>query len=227
MKNLIPLLLFLSIISCEKNNRADKITESENQPFQFAEIGNKELLTTKFPQQWKVHIYESSLPVSKSDETHESNLNKLDYFETVQGKSAKNKNYNSILSEKGIRVDSIFVIDSISNKKQSFVYLKSFKTMEDPDYDFPPTVKQIDILVFEGSQFLRKLNIYAEKNYPFAVDIKLGYFNKEGDLVTKEFQTDEESTTFTKEERCKLSKNGKIVPPTSDKTKSAHEVDRK
>lgn len=112
--------------------------------------------------------------------------------------------------EKGIRLDSIFIVDSISNKKQSFIYLKTFKTIDDSNYDFPPAVHQIDILVFENSQFSRKLNIYTKKSYPFAIDLKLGYFNKDGNLFTKEFKTDEENTIFTKEEHFKLSNGGLI-----------------
>lgn len=210
---IMVILLIITTTGCKKNYQVDK--KIENQLFQFTEIGSKELLTTKFPQQWRVHPYENSFPISESDTINESNLNKLDYFDNVKGKLLKNKKYISFMTEKRIRLDSIFVIDSISNKKQSFIYLKTFKTIEDPNYDFPPTVHQIDILVFENSQFSRKLNIYTKKSYPFAIDLKLGYFNKDGNLFTKEFKTDEESTIFTKEEHFKLSNDGLIIKQNS------------
>ncbi|RMZ58432.1 hypothetical protein D1632_12480 [Chryseobacterium nematophagum] len=45
--------------------------------------------------------------------------------------------------------------------------------------------------------------------------MKLGYFNKEGNLFTKEFKTDEESTIFTQEEQFNLSDNGEILKQNS------------
>lgn len=210
---IMVILLVIITTGCKKSYQVDK--KIENKLFQFTEIGNKELLTTKFPQQWRVRPYENSFPISESDAINESNLNKLDYFDNVKGKLLKNKKYISFMTEKGFRLDSIFVVDSISNKKQSFIYLKTSKTIEDPNYDFPPTVHQIDILVFENSQFSRKLNIYTKKSYPFAIDLKLGYFNKDGNLFTKEFKTDEENTIFTKEEHFKLSNDGLIIKQNS------------
>jgi len=40
----------------------------------------------------------------------------------MKGKLLKNKKYISFMIEKGIRLDSIFIVDSISNKK-TIVYL--------------------------------------------------------------------------------------------------------
>ncbi|MBD3906221.1 hypothetical protein NAL32_16505 [Chryseobacterium sp. Ch-15] len=207
------ILLATTITGCKKNYPVDE--KKENQLFQFTEIGSKELITTKFPSQWRIHPYESSFPISESDRINESNLNKLDYFDNVKGRLVKNRNYISFIKEKGIRLDSTFVVDSISNKNRLFVYLKTFKTIEDPSYDFPPTVNQIDILIFENSQFSQKLNVYTKKSYPFAIDLKLGYFNKDGNLFTKEFKTDEENTIFTKEEHFKLSNSGIITKQNS------------
>ncbi|SHG29009.1 hypothetical protein [Chryseobacterium vrystaatense] len=173
------------------------------------------MVTTKFPQQWKIDPYENSPPTTESDAVNEFNLNKLDYFDSMKGILLQNRKYISLLSEKKIRIDSIFVIDSISNNKHSFVYLKVFKTIEDLNYDFPATIKQIDVLVFDNSKFLRKLNIYTKKNYPFAVDLKLGYFNKDGNLFIKQFKMDEKSTIFTKEEQFNLSNAGEITRQSS------------
>ncbi|RMZ58433.1 hypothetical protein D1632_12485 [Chryseobacterium nematophagum] len=128
-------LVALAITGCKKNHQTDE--KRENQLFEFSEVGSKELLTIEFPQEWKIHPYESSSPISESDMMNESNLNKLDYFDNVKGKPVKTRNYISFLSEKGFRLDSIFVMDSISNKGRTFVYLKIFKTIEDPNYDFP------------------------------------------------------------------------------------------
>lgn len=209
MKFCIIISLLLIITGCKKNYQVDE--KKENQLFQFTEIGNKEIITTKFPHQWRTAPYESSVPLSESDMINESILNKLDYFDNIKGKLVRNRNYISFIMEQGIRLDSTFVVDSISNKSQSFVYLKTFKTIEDSNYDFPPTVHQIDVLVFENSQFSQRLNIYTKKSYPFAIDLKLGYFNKDGNLFTKEFKTDEENTVFTKEEHIKLSSDGIIT----------------
>ncbi|RNA62655.1 hypothetical protein D1631_12265 [Chryseobacterium nematophagum] len=212
---IMSILLIILTTECKENHQVGKKIENENQLFQFIEMGSKELQTTKFPKQWKIHPYEDSAPVSESDVINESNLNKLDYFDSVKGKLLKDRKYNSILKEKGTRIDSIFVIDSAYNKNRSFVYLKTFKTIEDSSYDFPPTVKQIDILIFQNSKFLRKLNIYNKKSYPFAIDLKLGYFNKDGNLFTKEFKIDEESTIATKEQQFKLSNDGNVVQQNS------------
>jgi len=210
---IIVILSVITVIGCKKNFQVD--AEKENRLFQFTEIGSKKLIITKFPPQWRIHPYESSFPISESDMINESNLNKLDYFTDVKGNLVENRNYIPFITEKGFRLDSTFVVDSISHKNQSFVYLKTFKTIEDPNYDFPPTVHQIDILVFINSQFSQRLNIYTKKSYPFAIYLKLGYFDKGGNLFTKEFKTDEENTKFTKEEHFKLSTNGLIAKQNS------------
>lgn len=213
MKHLQFIFLVIVITGCKKNSQIDE--KKENQLFHFTEIGSKEIITTKFPHQWKIDPYQSSVAISEYDIINESILNKLDYFDNVKGKLVKNRNYISFITEKGIRLDSTFVVDSISNKNQSFVYLKTFKTIKDPNYDFPPTVHQIDILIFENSQFSKKINIYTKKSYPFAIDLKLGYFSKDGNLFTKEFKIDEENTIFTKEEHFKLSSDGIITKQNS------------
>ena len=62
---IMVILLIITTTGCKKSYQVDR--KIENKLFQFTEIGSKELLTTKFPQQWRVHPYENSFPISESD----------------------------------------------------------------------------------------------------------------------------------------------------------------
>lgn len=229
MKNPLKyvLLLMISLVfvlqSCEKKNSktshfdtADSIKES----FQFTEIGRKEISVIKFPDYWNTQTYSDSeaAPMTKEAVYFEEKLNNLDYFDSVKGRMIKTQFYNNFLTEKNQKIDSLFVLDSISNKNISFVYIKSYKT-EKGEYDWPPTFQEIDLLIFSNSKFKNKVNIYSSQNYPFAVGLRLGYLNHEGDLSVKEFDTDEEKTAFVKEEHIKIFKDGS--------TKTIYSIEKK
>ena len=47
--------------------------------------------------------------------------------------------------------------------------------------------------------------------------MRLGYLNNQGDLYVKEFETDEEKTTFVKEEHIQISKDGNVKLVSSSK----------
>lgn len=216
MKNITTsLLLFMILLglqSCEKKNLKNSnlgITNSTKKTFQFTEIGRKEILDVKFPDYWNTQTYNDSEapPMTKEAVYFEEKLNDLDYFDSVKGRLIKTKFYNTFLTEKNQKIDSLFILDSISNKDISFVYIKSYKT-ENGQYDWPPTFQEIDLLIFSKSKFKEKVNIYSCQNYPFAVGMRLGYLNREGDLFVKEFDTDEEKTAFVKEEHIQISKDG-------------------
>ncbi|WP_312076614.1 hypothetical protein [Chryseobacterium sp.] len=201
----VVLLIFL-LISCKNSTETNpKIT---NNQFHFIEIGLTEIKTTKFPTQWNVGSYDESPSISKEDIDLEQKLNDLDYFDSIKGKSLKSKIYDSLLKESNQKIDSVFIIDSLSNKNTSFIYVKSFKTLNDNSYEFPPKIHEIDILVFSKSKFKKKINIYSDKNFPFFVDLKLGYLDKKGNLYIRQFETDEESTKFIREEHFSISENG-------------------
>lgn len=218
MKNTLTSLLLLvtsiafTLQSCEtKNSKKTNLhfTNSTKKTFQFTEIGRKEIINVKFPNYWNTQTYSDSEapPMTKEAVYFEKKLNDLDYFESVGGRLIKTKFYNNFLTAKNQKIDSLFILDSISNKEISFVYIKSYKT-ENGTYDWPPTFQEIDLLIFLKSKFKKKVNIYSSQNYPFAVGMRLGYLNREGDLFIKEFDTDEEKTAFVKEEHIQISKDG-------------------
>jgi len=100
MKNFL-ILLSLILFSCS-GKQEKNMTETKNEMplFHFTEIGSKELLTTKFPKEWKENPYGKSHLTSLTDSTNESNLNNLNYFDNVKGKLVKRKRYFSNFSEK-------------------------------------------------------------------------------------------------------------------------------
>ena len=53
-------------------------------------------------------------------------------------------------------------------------------------------------------------NVYYEKNYSYAVSYKLGYFDKNGVLYYKIFETDEVETLYIKESKEYLLFDGNI-----------------
>ncbi|MFP3590568.1 hypothetical protein [Chryseobacterium sp. SIMBA_038] len=209
------LLIFLWVLfSCQDGKKQfdNEISTSSS----FKEIGDKNLLSIKFPQQWKTRPYNEMPPITESDSLNEVNLNSLDYFDNVKAKRISNiSRFQNLLLEKDQIIDSLFLIDSLSVGNNSFIYLKSYKTVNSKNYDFPPTIKEINILVFDHTKFKTKLNVYSKKSYPFAVELKLGYFTKSGILYTKEFKTDEEGTTYFKEEQKTLTNNGNIQTTSS------------
>lgn len=202
--------IFLLISSCNKKINSE-IDHSEKETFQFTEIGRKAIPELKFPNYWNTQVYSDSeaLPMTKEARYYEDKLNDLDYFESIKGRLTKTKIYDHLLTEKNQIVDSLFILDSISNKNTSFIYIKSYKT-ETGNYEFPPKFKEIDLLIFSDSKFKRKVNIYSYRDYPYAVGMRLGYLNRDGDLYLKEFEVDEEKTAFVKEEHLQISKDGNV-----------------
>lgn len=199
---------FLLISSCNKHI---EINNSTKKSFQFTEIGKKEITEVKFPDYWNTQIYSDSEapPMTKEAVNYEEKLNALDYFDSVKGRLIKTKIYNNFLTKKNQKIDSLFILDSISNKDMTFIYIKSYKT-ENGNYEFPPTFQEIDMLIFSKSNFKEKVNIYSYRNYPYAVGMRLGYLNRQGDLYIKEFEIDEEKTTFVKEEHKQISMEGNV-----------------
>ena len=84
--------------------------------------------------------------------------------------------------------------------------MKSIKNNE----GFPSVITSIDILVFKDNVYYNKLNVYYEKNYSYAVSYKLGYFDKNGVLYYKIFETDEVETLYIKESKDYLLFDGNI-----------------
>lgn len=202
--------IFLLILSCSKNSQK-QIDRSSNKPFQFTEIGRKELLEVNFPDQWNILAYldNDAPPMTTEAVYFEKKLNDLDYFDSFNGRPAKTEFYKKLLTKKNQKIDSLFILDSISNKDIAFVYIKSYKT-ENGNYDWPPTFQDIDLLIFSKSKFKEKVNIYSNRNYPYSAGIKLGYLDFKGNLFTKEFEIDEVNTTFVKEEHIKISNDGNV-----------------
>lgn len=207
--------VFLLLSSCnkhiDKNNSTEKV-------FQFMEIGRKDISEVQFPDYWNIQAYNDieAPPITKEAHYFEEKLNDLDYFDSVKGRLIKTKIYNNLLTKKNKKIDSLFVLDSISNKDITFVYIKSYKT-ENGNYEIPPTFQEIDLLIFSKSKFKEKVNIYSYQIYPYAVGMRLGYLNNQGDLFVKEFKTDEEKTTFVKEEHIQISKDGNVKLVSSSK----------
>jgi len=202
--------IFLLISSCNKISHIekDKLTKKT---FHFMEIGRKDISEVQFPDYWNIQAYSDSEapPMTKEALYFEEKLNDLDYFDSVKGRLIKTKIYNNLLTKKNQKIDSLFVLNSISNKDITFVYIKSYKT-ENGNYEIPPTFQDIDLLIFSKSKFKEKVNIYSYRNYPYAVGMRLGYLNNQGDLFVKEFETDEEKTTFVKEEHIQISEDGNV-----------------
>ena len=212
MKHTLSIIVLFFMVSCEENSQksSSQIRNSDH-IFSFREIGDPQIGMVKFPPEWLVHIYHDSPMISKQDSLNQMNLDNLDYFSQVNDKRVYNlEKYNNIVNEENQKIDSLFIIDSIRNGQNSFVYVKSFKSLLDANYDFPPKIQEIDILIYDQGKYRRKLNIYSSRNFPYEVDLKLGYFNSEGILHTKEFELNESSTVFIQEKKQKLSETGEI-----------------
>ena len=201
---------FILIISCDKKLH-NEVAYSTIKSFQFTEIGRKEISEIVFPESWDIRSYSDSEapPLTKEAVFFEQKLNDLDYFESTKGRLVTSKFYDNILFKKNQKIDSLFILDSISNKDVSFVYIKSYKTVNG-DYDFPPKIREIDLLIFSKLKFKEKVNIYSYRDYPFAIGMRLGYLSAKGDLYLKDFEVDEEKTAFVHEEHLKISTNGNI-----------------
>ena len=197
---------FLLISSCNKHIEIDNST---SKIFQFTEIGRKEISEVKFPEYWNTQAHSDSeaLPMTKEALYFEKKLNDLDYFDSVKGRLIKTKIYNNLLTKKNQKIDSLFILDSISHKDITFVYIKSYKS-ENGNYEFPPTFQEIDLLIFSKCKFKEKLNIYSYRDFPYSVGMRFGYLDSQGDLYVKEFKVDEEKTTFLKEEHIHIFNDG-------------------
>ena len=202
IRHLMSFFWIFLFITCNKKSHND-INNSAEKPFQFTEMGKKEILEIKFPDYWNTQNS------TKNDDYFEEKLNDLDYFDKIKGRLVKTRIYNSLLAKKNQKIDSLFILDSISNKDMTFVYVKSYKT-ENGNYEFPPPFQEIDLLIFSKSNFKEKVNIYSYRNYPYSVGMRLGYLNNQGNLYIKEFEADEEKTAFVKEEHFQISKNGNV-----------------
>lgn len=200
------------MIACQETGvKSVKAAQKIEEKFSFSEIGNSKIKTATFPNAWPVQIYNDSPPISAQDSIFEVQLNNLDYSYGLRGKKSAIKTYQTdILGKKNQKIDSLFVLDSLTNGNISFVYVKSFRTVLDPNYDFPPTIEDIDIIIYNKAKFKKKINIYSTENYPFFVTLNLGYLSKNGNLYMKYFEFDEEKIVFKKETHQLISENGNV-----------------
>lgn len=203
MRNHIALLTILVFLSCTKTNVKVKDTSNlikdTSQNLKFRELGNKNLTLFNFPKRWTVQLFEAGEPMTKTDSLNQKNMEKLDFFDDVNGKFLKSDTYNKELlgANQKEKIDSLFLIDSFSLKNKQIIYVKYFKTIHDLDYDFPQSEKNIDILIYNQNSLVKRLNVYSNKNYPSIVEKKIGYINEEGILSMKTFEIDEEGVTAT------------------------------
>ena len=223
LKNFI--WVFILLLSCDKKLNYE-VENSTIKPFQFVEIGSKEISEIVFPESWDIRTYSDSEapPMTKEAAYFEEKLNDLDYFESTKGRIVKSKFYDKIFYKENQKIDSLFILDSISNKNTSFVYVKSFKT-ENGNFEFPPKLREIDLLIFFNSKLKEKINIYSYRDYPYAVGMRLGHLSKRGDLYLKDFEVDEEKTSFVHEEHLHISADGNIKSVSASKNSKIKDRD--
>lgn len=203
MRNYIALITILVSLSCTKTNI--KVNETSNiiketpQQVKFRALGNKNLTLCNFPKHWVVQVFDEGEPMTKEDSLHKKNMEQLDFFDDIKGRLVKDNKYEKVLLEdnKKEKVDSLFLIDSYSIENKQIVYLKYYKTINDSNYDFPPSEKNIDVLIYDKNNLVKRLNVYSSKNYPSIVEKKIGYLDELGTLFMKTFEIDEEGVTST------------------------------
>lgn len=210
MRNYLIIVVAIFSIACTKIKNENSVnikTNISNSNNPFKEIGNPLLPSTKFDEKWYVQIYNEAQPMSENDSLNQKKLNALNFFDSIVGKEIKNNQYKQNLIDKNTaKIDSIFLIDSAIFGNKRLFYIKSYKTMSGEGYDFPPTEKNIDLLVYENKVLFKKINIYSDANYPFAKKLTIGYLNKMGILYTKYFDIDEEGVVFSNEKQEDLRK---------------------
>ena len=223
LKNFI--WVFILLLSCDKKLNYE-VENSTTKPFQFVEIGSKEICEIVFPESWDIRTYSDSEapPMTKEAAYFEEKLNDLDYFESTKGRIVKSKFYDKIFYKENQKIDSLFILDSISNKNTSFVYVKSFKT-ENGNFEFPLKLREIDLLIFFNSKLKEKINIYSYRDYPYAIGMRLGHLSDRGDLYLKDFEVDEEKTSFVHEEHLRISADGNIKSVSSSENSKIKDRD--
>ena len=223
LKNFI--WVFILILSCDKKLH-NEVANSTTKLFQFVEIGSKDISEIVFPESWDIRTYIDSEapPMTKEAAYFEEKLNDLDYFDSTQGRLVKSKFYDKIFYKENQKIDSLFIIDSIFNKDISFVYVKSYKT-ENGNFEFPPKLREIDLLIFFNSKLKEKINIYFYRDYPYAVGVRLGHLSDKGDLYLKDFEVDEEKTSFVHEEHLQISTAGNIKSVSASKNSKIKDRD--
>ncbi|OPC65924.1 MULTISPECIES: hypothetical protein [Weeksellaceae] len=203
MRNYIALITVLVFLSCTKtnvkvNDTSNTINETKQQ-LKFRALGNKNLSLFNFPKHWTVQVFDEGEPMTKEDSLYQKNMDQLDFFDDIKGKSINDNTYKKALldSDKKEKIDSLFLIDSYSIENKQIVYLKYYKTINDSNYDFPPSEKNIDVLIYDQNNLVKRLNVYSSKNYPSIVEKKIGYLDELGTLFMKTFEIDEEGVTST------------------------------
>ena len=171
----------------------------------FKEIGDKSIVR-KFPKKWNISVFQAT---SHNDSINEREFYKItNYYKSIKGVKIKNiHNYRKILG-KG-QIVSLDLIHRFFRNEKIYEYIKSIKSVEN-DEGLTSIITSIDILVFKDNKIHNKLNIYYEKNYSYAVSYKLGYFDKNGVLYYKIFETDEVETLYIKENKDYLLFDGNI-----------------
>ena len=187
------------------NNNYKKISSYYNKTdtlTHFREIGDKSIMK-KFPKKWSISVYQAT---SHNDSVSEKKFYKItNYYKSIKGIKIKNiHNYRKILG-KG-QIVSLDLIHRFFKNEKIYEYIKSIEN----DEGLPSIITSIDILVFKDNKIHNKLNIYYEKNYSYAVSYKLGYFDKNGVLYYKIFETDEVETLYIKESKDYLLFDGNI-----------------
>ena len=190
------------------NNNYKKISSYYNKTdtlTHFREIGDK-FIMKKFPKKWSISVYQAT---SHNDSVSEKKFYKItNYYKSIKGIKIKNiYNYKKILGRG--EIVSLDLIHRFFKNEKIYEYIKSIKSIEN-DEGLPSIITSIDILVFKDNKIHNKLNIYYEKNYSYAVSYKLGYFDKNGVLYYKIFETDEVETLYIKESKDYLLFDGNI-----------------
>ena len=171
----------------------------------FKEIGDKSIMK-KFPKRWNISVYQAT---SHNDSINERKFYKItNYYKSIKGIKIKNiYNYKKILGRG--EIVSLELIHRFFKNGEIYEYIKSVKSIKN-NKGFPSVITSIDILIFKDNVYYNKLNVYYEKNYSYAVSYKLGYFDKNGVLYYKIFETDEVETLYIKESKDYLLFDGNI-----------------
>ena len=190
------------------NNNYKKISSYYNKTdtlTHFREIGDKSIMK-KFPKKWNISVYQAT---SHNDSINERKFYKItNYYKSIKGIKIKNiYNYKKILGRG--EIVSLELIHRFFKNGEIYEYIKSVKSIKNNE-GFPSVITSIDILVFKDNVYYNKLNVYYEKNYSYAVSYKLGYFDKNGVLYYKIFETDEVETLYIKESKDYLLFDGNI-----------------
>ncbi|MFD2907375.1 hypothetical protein ACFSX9_01365 [Flavobacterium ardleyense] len=212
MKQIFSVLLLLVIFSCGRAIGENSIQKHQKHKKIVLPYGDKDLLYA-FPKEW-----------TSGKKAQDSIYNKLQFFVFEDENDSLRESINLSYLDAKLYLDTKFVLsnqkENIEFKTSKLFFSNNFEVfsiiykgkIDCGNCEFPESQIQNMLVSMSNNKIIDKLLISSVVGNDLGQSTRYFYIDTEKTIHLKDFNSDEEGTTFLDYSKYKINNNGKFIP---------------